>query len=482
MDNVTFYILFVLFLVLLIFIIVKGHKRQYDLTEYSVGGRSAGALVFTFSFAGRWFVGSIFTVWFVMAAERGVYAQYLIVYTIGALLMLYIFGVSINSLGKKFKLETQADFIQLRYGSTVFKGIFAGLTMLFWLPWVILELKTMGYAIAAASMGSMDYNISIIITTMIIIIYVYYGGVRSVNNASILQSGIVFVVGVVCSYIIIRNLFGGIGEMFSDITSFKPEYLEIDIGPGHKFEWLSATISGALGSILWPGMYALIYTAKSPGVIKRSAIYSFFLLIPPIFFILLLGMGAGLVTGDGLLNLTSLFTLAERYGSSVILSLFGIGTIAASMSMCSSVFNVAGMIIAKDLNPYYNNNKRDSAYKVAKVGTVVIGLIALWMATIQIPNLASIMFLMYSFITQTAGPIIIGIIWRRSNIYGAASGMAAGILTTAVITFTPEIAIFIDGLSAGIIGLFANIIVHILVSLITPPYEKVDEIFKYRYL
>ena len=481
MDNLTFYLVFLIFFSLLIFVIVKRHKNQDSFSEYSVADRSSGTLAFAFAFAGRWFVGSIFTVWFVMAAEHGIYAQYLTLYTIGAIIMLYIFGKPISNLGKKYNLETQADFIELRYGSRLFKKIFACLTLIFWVPWVILELKTIGNAISAASNYSIEYNIGVIFVTLIIIICCYYGGVRAINNGVIVQASIVFIVGVVCSYFFIWKVFGGVCDMLAQISVERPDLLELDNSAGHKHDWVSATLSGALGSIIWPGMFVLIYSAKSPKVIKKSTPIIIFMLIPPIVLILLLGMGASLILGSEASNLAGLLIIAEKYGNPLILAILGVSTVAGSMSMCSAVFNVAGNIVAKDINPHYNLNKRDNALKVAKVATVTVGLIALWIATIIIPNLSSIVFLMYSFIIQPGVPIILGLCWRRSNLYSAVAGMTIGLIVTIVATLYPEIVTVMNGLSSGILGLAANIIVHLIISMVTPKYEKVDEIFHNRY-
>ena len=73
------------------FVVKRGYAPQNGILEYSVAGRSAGTAVFLMSFIGRWMPGSVCTVWFVLAAERGMYAQYLTVYTIGAVVQTIVF-------------------------------------------------------------------------------------------------------------------------------------------------------------------------------------------------------------------------------------------------------------------------------------------------------------------------------------------------------------------------------------------------------
>jgi SSS family solute:Na+ symporter len=477
MNNGILIVLLVVFLAGNVFAVKRGYAPQNGLHEYSVAGRSTGTFIFLMSFIGRWIPGSVCTVWFVLAAERGVYAQYLTVYTIGAVVMLRLFGVPLWRLGKRYNLETQADFIELRYGSTSFKRFFSLVTFIFWFPWVILELKTIGQALTATSNYSLEYNMSIIIVTMFILIPCFYGGVRSVNNGSVVQT-LVFIVFVCAGvYDLICAAFGGFFPMYARMAAEAPEVLTVDFAYPHRFELFSAVLAGTLGSIFWPGMFCHIYAAKNEDVIRKSCLFTLFLALPAFILTLSLGMSARLIPGLRLSDAMGLFRIAEAYDNKIVLAMLGVGVTATCMTMCAPMFNVAGIMIAKDMLPALRALSRADTLKSAKVCTVAVGLVALWLATIEFPNLVSLVMLMYSFIIQASAPILLGLRLRRSNLYGAVAGMAAGLFATLVFSVFPQFVDGMNGLSAGIAGLAVNAVVHIAVSLLTPGQRETDGMF-----
>jgi SSS family solute:Na+ symporter len=467
MHNAVLIALLTGFLMGNVFVVRRGHAPQNDLCMYSVGNRATGAIAFLTSFVGRWIPGSVCTVWFILAAERGAYAQYLSAYTIGAIIMLRICGPPLWRLGAEHKLETQADFIELRYGSAMFKGLFSLITFIVWFPWVILELKTIGQAITATSNYSIEYNLSIIAVTLFIIISCFYGGIRGVNNSSVLQTSVFVAFICVAVYLLIHAIFGGFFAMYARMAAETPEALSLDFGKPHRFELASLTLSGMLGSVFWPGIFCHIYTAKSEDVIRKSCLAAPFLALPVLILTLSLGMGARLLPGMHLSDALGLFHIAEIYGDRTLRAMLGVGVTAACMTMCAPMFNVAGVMIAKDILPFLRPSAKPDALKSAKVCTVTVGLVALWIATIEFPNLVSLVMLMYNFIIQTAAPILLGLWSKQSNLRGAAAGMAVGIFITLLFSVFPQFTEGMNGLSAGMAGFIANVTVHAAVSFAT---------------
>jgi SSS family solute:Na+ symporter len=472
MNNAVLLALLIAFLAGNLFVVRRGHRPQNDLYEYSTSSRAAGLIPFLASFVGRWMPGSVCTVWFLLAVERGLYAQYITVYTIGAVLMLRVCGPPLWRIGAKHRLETQADFIELRYGSPVFKAFFSFVTFIVWFPWVILELKTIGQAITATSNYSIEYNLSIITVTMFIIITCFYGGVRGVNNGSALQTAVFTAFLCACAYLLIRATFGGLFTMCARIAAEAPEALVLDFSAPHRFELASATLSGMLGSMFWPGMFCHIYAAKNEGVIRKACPLALCLALPVFMLTLALGMGARLLPGVDLSDALGLFRIAEIYGNRLLRAMLGVGVTAACMTMCAPMFSVAGTMIAKDMLPLLYPSAKPDALKSAKVCTVAVGLVALWLATIEFPNLVSLVMLMYNFIIQAAPPILLGLWMRRSNLRGAAAGMLAGLFITLIFSMFPHFTYRMNGLSAGMAGFIANMIVHAAVSVLTGRREQ----------
>ncbi|MDR0519259.1 MAG: hypothetical protein LBG82_04320 [Clostridiales Family XIII bacterium] len=175
-------------------------KKQDSLEEYGVGGRSFGWLLNAFAYIGGWYTGTTYTGWFSNSSTIGVFAQYVLIYSITSLFIMFFMARPVWVLGKVYGLETQGDLIELRYGSRVFKFVFAVLTFLFWSPWLILEIKSIGYVVQAATYQSIGFNIGLIVVSVFVIGYCFLGGSRASAVGGLVQ-GITFtIVGVIAVY------------------------------------------------------------------------------------------------------------------------------------------------------------------------------------------------------------------------------------------------------------------------------------------
>ena len=232
-----------------------------------------------------------------------------------------------------------------------------------------------------------------------------------------------------------------------------------------------------MGSIFWPGMFSHIYAAKDESVIRKSSLLALLPVLPVLILTLSLGMSARIIPGLHPSDAMGLFRIAEIHGNKIVLAMLGVGVTATCMTMCAPMFNVAGVMIAKDLLPAAASLARADTLKSAKVCTVTVGLVALWLATIEFPNLVSLVMLMYSFIIQASVPILFGLWLRRSNLRGAVAGMAAGLLTTLILSVFPQLTDMMNGFSAGMAGFAVNAIVHISVSFSMPVRRNADGSF-----
>lgn len=377
--------------------------------------------------------------------------------------------------GKAFNLETQADLIELRYNSKIFKLIFSSLTTLFWFPWIILELKTIGYVVSAVTYHTVEFNIGVILISIIIIIYCFYGGARAVTSGCIIQGATLSIAGTITSYYLIKKIYGGIIPMFEGIISHTPNMLTINNADLNL--WASSILAGILGAFCWPGIFNLLYIAKSPKIIKKTASIVPIITVLLGTMIMMLGLGGRLIKGFPSDAQEGIFWVADTFGGPVVLGMMGISALAACMSTASAVLNTAGVIIAKDFSIFFMNMTRNKIFLIAKISTVVVGLLALWLATINLPNLMIVAMLMYNCIMQAIVPLFIGLYWRKSNIQGALAGMLIGILITIGGTALPETIEWAYGWSAGILGFAANLLIHIILGLIYKKQPHVDKLF-----
>lgn len=474
-QTVIFCIL--IYLALNIFFLKKYHINQRTFESFSVGNRGFGWILFSFAYVGYWYVGSIYISWFNTAAQVGIFSQYLLIYSMASPIILYFMAKPVWIWGKIYHLETQADIIGLRYGNAKFKALFSILTFLFWFPWLILEMRTIGYTISIATNSFIDFNLGMIIICLFVIIYTFYGGVRASAIGSVIQVSIFAGLGLICFSFLIWKTYGNVHSLFSMLEKSYPALLTLRPEYG-GFYWASVIITSTLGAFSLPGMFKLMYTADSPRTIKKTACIAPLVVIPTVFVVLLLGMGGQTLSEFPIGSESSLFWIAKTYGGNFILGLVAVFALSASMSTISGVINTAAVMISKDwINGLFLSISREQLLRNAKGATIAVGIFSLYIASIEIPNLLIITLLMYDCVVQAFIPLFIGQYWKRSNLIGASLGMIIGILIAIYGNIVPESIIWAKGWSAGMIGLMANLVIHFVCGVLIGKQDHVDKLF-----
>jgi SSS family solute:Na+ symporter len=451
-------------------------KKQESLEEYGVGNRSFGWLLNAFAYIGGWYTGTTYTGWFSNASTIGVFAQYVIIYSITSLFIMFFMARPVWVLGKVYGLETQGDLIELRYGSRAFKFVFALLTFLFWSPWLILEIKSIGYVVQAATYQSIGFNVGLIVVSVFVIAYCFLGGSRASAVGGLVQ-GITFtVVGVIAVYWLIVKTYGGLGDMYEMIESFNSDLLTLG-ALGGKY-WFSVVITCTLGGYILPGVFATIYRADSSRAVKKSVLIAPLAGILIGFTVLALGLGLTSFADFPEDPQSAAFWVSGKFGGPVMVGLMGILALAACMSTISAVLNTAAVLISKDLcGTIASKMSRESLFKAARILTILVGIVAIIIATRNIPNLMFISIVMYDCTVQAFPAVFIGLFWRRINIQGVSIGFIVGCIISIVGNFFPETIAWAGGWSGGIIGLFANLIIVVICGIVFKPYHRVDELF-----
>ncbi|MDR1797073.1 MAG: sodium:solute symporter family protein [Clostridiales Family XIII bacterium] len=451
-------------------------RKQESLEDFGIGNRSFGWLLNCFSYIGGWYVGAIYIGWFANASGLGVFAQYVIIYSITSLFIMFFMARPVWILGKVYNLETQGDLIELRYGSRAFKFIFALLTFVFWVPWLIIEIKAIGYVVQAATYGSIGFNIGLIVVSVFVVAYCFLGGARASAVGGLVQ-GITFtIVGVIAVYWLIVKTYGGYPELYDSVEQFNSGLLQLG-ALGGKY-WFSVVVSCTMGGYIIPGVFATIYRADSSRAVKKSVLIAPFAGILIGFTILSLGLGLAQFSDFPADPQSSAFWIADKMGGPAMLGLIGILALAAAMSTLSAVLNTASLLISKDLvGTLFSKLDRGVLFKWARILTIAIGAVSIVIATTDLPNLMSISLVMYDCSVQAFPAVFIGLFWKKANLPGAAAGFFVGCFFSLVGNFYPASIAWAGGWSGGIIGVFFNILILFVCGLVCKRYDRVDELF-----
>jgi SSS family solute:Na+ symporter len=379
-------------------------------------------------------------------------------------------------LGKVYGLETQGDLVELRYGSRKFKFVFALLTFLFWSPWLIIEVKAIGYVVQAATYDSVAFNIGLIVVSAFVIGYCFLGGARASAVGGLVQ-GITFtIVGVLAVYWLIVKTYGGYPELYSAVEQMNDGLLKLG-ALGGKY-WFSIVISCTLAGYIIPGVFATIYRADSSRAVKKAV------LIAPVagiligFTILSLGLGLAMFPDFPADPQSSAFWIADKMGGPVMRALIGVLALAAARSTISAVLHTASVLISKDLvGTVAKKLDRDKLFKYARILTIGVGVVSILIATQEIPNLMNISLVMYDCSVQAFPAIFIGLFWKRANLPGVAIGFVVGCVFSLLGNFFPATIAWAGGWSGGIVGVFLNLLIVYICGYTCKRYDRVDEIF-----
>lgn len=465
----------ILFLLVNVIAIRKFHIPQDEMGEYAVGGRNLNWVVTCFAYVGAFYVGATYTGFAGTAADIGLFAQYLCIYSIGGLCTMYLMARPVWVWGKHYDLETQSDIVSYRYGGNrIFKTFYSGFIIIVGGTWLIVELVTLGYILKVATNSYVSFNAGIIIVGLFVITYTTLGGARASSIGSLVQGLTFTILGTIVFYFLIRQAYGGVIPLFDMLSEHKPEALTI--GKGARFLWMSSIITGTLGSFCWPNVFRGLFMARSPRDVKKAVFVAPAVALIVAFFILTCGMGGELISGFPADSQMGLFFIANTYGGPVILGIVAVFAGSAAISTISSVSNGISIIFAKDFG-YFFSKEKATILKIAKIATATFGIVAIFFATRELPQLMFMALMMYDCIVQCFVPIFGGLFWKKGNIQGVSLGLLVGAGIAVFGTFFPGFFEWCP-ISVGILGLMFNLVIYVVCGYVFKKHDHVDEMFE----
>jgi len=453
-----------------------GHKPQDSVSEYSVGGRSMGWLLVCFSYMGGWYVGATYTGWFAFSADLGLFAQYLIVYSTAGLVIMFAMAKPVWTWGKEFNLETQADVIKLRYGSNNFATVYAVIIGLIGATWLVVEMVTLGLIVSAATNDVVSFDMGVMVLGGAVILYSLIGGARASSVAALVQGLTFTVVGTATFYYLIVKAYGGPIPLMELVEKNQPDLLILNPDKGLNMMWVSAILTGTFGAFCWPNIFSRMFMTSSPRETKKAVLVAPIAALAIAIVILWLALGGRMIPGFPEDAQTGIFWMANEFGGPIALGLVAVFASSAAVSTISSSCNGIAVLFAKN---FFGNvmTSEQSVLTTAKATTLVLGVVAIGIATIDLPQLITIALAMYDCIVQAIVPLLFGMYWKKGNLIGAALGLLVGSVIAIGSLLFPGLISWTGGISGGLVGLAANAIVYVICGFVFGKQSGTDEIF-----
>src|SRR3984893_9050675 len=327
-----------------------GSHRKMDLEQWIVGGRGFGLLLVWMLMAGE-----IYTTFTFLGASGWAYSKggpVLFILGYGPLMYVVSFYIlpQVWEVGRKYRLQTQADFFQARYNSKYLTAFVALVGVIFIIIYLQIQITGLGMIVEVASFGVIHRTLAMVISFAIVAAFVLTSGIRGVAWVSVLKDVLLLFAAVFVGVAVPYIYFGGIGPIFAAVARARPGHLIMPgatTNLGHAW-YISTVLLCAFGFYMWPQFFGACFTAKSGDALRRNAVVMpLYVITMPL--MLFVGLAAllvlpGLANGD----LSMLLIVRKTFPPWFLGIIGGAGALTAMVPAATLVLTAA-TLFAKNL-------------------------------------------------------------------------------------------------------------------------------------
>jgi SSS family solute:Na+ symporter len=442
--------------------------HQMDLEQWTVAGRGFGLILVWLLMAGE-----VFTTFTFLGASGWAYSRGgPVFYILGYQPLIFTFSFyilpGIWEVGRKHRLQTQADFFQVRYGSTYLSAFVALVGVFCIIPYLQIQLTGLGLIVEVASFGGIHRTTAMVIGFTLVASFVLVSGVRGVAWVSVIKDMLLVFTAVFIGVAIPHIYFGGFSPMFAALAHAKPGHLTMPGATkdlGHTW-YVTTVLMIALTFYMWPQYFCAAFTARSGKILRRNAV------IMPLYGITMplmicVGFTALLVLPNLSNGDLSLLVLVRKTFPAWFLGIVGGAGALTAMIPAAIQLLTGATLYAKNLfRPLLAPNMTDQQVaRLAKIMVVVLTLGALLLALYSSLSLVSLYLLGFAGVAQLFPGIVLGLFSRRVTTSGVFAGMFIGIAIAVLLMLTGRDPCY--GWNAGFLALCVNLAVTGVVSALT---------------
>lgn len=475
----------------------RGTSKDYFTASHSVGPILLLLSVFGTTMTAFAMVGST-----AKSYEKGIGVYTLMASSSGIVhaLVFFLVGIKLWAIGKRHGFVTQVQFFRDRFESSGLGTLLFPILVMLVIPYVVTGFIGAGTFVQGATRGMFPVTfasavpatngaippwLTVLIVCVVVLFYIFQGGVRGAVWANAFQT-ILFLVAGVAAMVMIAKSLGGVEAATQAVLAKKPQLLarEGQIGHGEFLSYMLVPLSVGM----FPHLFQNWLTAKSAKSFRTVLIFH------PIFILLvwmpcvLIGVWATGVVPE--LKIPSsnavLGAMMTKYVDNLFVrGLVQAGTIAAIMSMDSQIMALGTMFTEDVVVPLAGLGKLSDKAQVAwsRVFILAIMAVSYALALYPPPNVFDLGVWCFSGFAGLFPLVVAAIYWKRVTTAGAYASVLAMLVTWSVLFYQGLIAPARAGLPPTeplILGvmpvawiLLASTLALVGVSLATrPPSDK----------
>lgn len=451
------------------FALLSVGRVKMDPQQYIVGGRSFGTILLWVLLAGEIYTSFTFLGMAGWAYGKGAPAYYILAYGTCGYVIGYFLLPQIWRVGKERNLLTAPDFFVARFGSRALGVAIAICQFVLLVPYVTLQLSGLQHILQIAGYGTYDATAAVAISFILISLFVFTAGLRGTAWASIIKDVLVIGAVIFAGVTIPAQFFGSHANMIDQILRRHPGFLTLQpaSAPNGTMWYVSTVLLTAIGFFMGPQSFNAIYSARTENSLRRNAVFL------PVYaaIVLLLVFFAGLaalliVPGLTGANVDQSFLLVvQRYYPPWVIGFIAAAGALAALIPASALLLAAASVFTKNVLGEFGIATSDSARTLAtRILVVLVALLALGLWLEEQRTIVELLLIYYNGMTQFAPATIGTFVWRRITLWGAAAGMAVGLVLAILFA---NVNVLVWGINPGFAALAANVVVMVVVSLAT---------------
>lgn len=440
--------------------LLAGRRASKSVQGYVAGDRGFGLVVMYFITGASVFSAFAFLGGPGWAYSRGAAAFYILSYGVLGMAPWYAMGPKVAALGRQFGFVTQAQLLTGRFPSRGLSALMAALTLAAFVPYVTIQIRGAGIVMEAVTGGRVPLWAGAAAAYGVVMVYVLASGVSAVGWTNAFQGVFMLAIAWTLGLYLPTKLYGGVGPMFEQILSARPELLSFPglDSAGAPWTWgaySTAILVSAIGFTMLPHLFMKAFTAKDDRTIRRTVILfpTFQLFLIPVF---LIGF-AGVLFPEAPPSADTVlpFLVVRTELPALVVGLFCAGALSASMSTGDALLHAGASVVVEDGVQPFRKLSDGTRRVLMRVLVVAVGMLAYGLALEENASLVDLLLASYGIVCQFMPAVLAALYWRRATTAGVACGLIAGSVTALFFFLCPEFKPF--GMHEGMLGLLVHL-------------------------
>jgi solute:Na+ symporter, SSS family len=433
-----------------IFAFRRSHGRE-KAEDYFLASRSLGPFVFLFSL-----FGTNMTAFAILGSSGHAFANGIVTFGLMASssglvipLTIFLIGTRVWALGKKYGFMTPVQMFRDRWECSHIGTVIFVVQAVLLVPYIIIGIMGGGTTLYTISGGVVPFWFGGAIVAMVVMSYVFFGGMRGTAWVNTFQTVLFLCFGAI-ALIVIGVGIGGFTTAAQGLEASPLKYLltRERISPYYFFSYTFIPLS----AIAFPHILIFCLTAKKMNQFKKTVIFYPICILAIWLPCVFLGVMANRVTdvpqirakqearrvlatqgrtmepeqrerlreqsaGDDVIML-----LLQRYAPLWLAGLLGAGIMAAVMASDSQILALSTMF-TEDVFAFYGGKRRFGEAVQVQTGRIFIILITLfaYAVALRAPETIFELAIQYAFSGFAAlSPLLVAaLFWRGSTKWGA---------------------------------------------------------------